>query len=147
MKPCKQDNISTRPYRFKKWTNKSYAVFNSIGREISIGVLSSDISSRIGAKDSCHSNGLFFYTTNKVAEEGTEDVPDKQETDHQQLSEPITIVSVSHQGDPGCAVIKITSSPSSGNSSLARFNVPNANGISYTINHSLTNYNLKFIIL
>ena len=32
--------ISSRPHRFKRWSNKAFAVFNSIGKIVHIGVLS-----------------------------------------------------------------------------------------------------------
>ena len=39
-------------YRFKLWTRKSYSVFNSLGKLVSIGFLSISLSEKIGAKSS-----------------------------------------------------------------------------------------------
>lgn len=41
-----------RVYRFKLWTRKSYSVFNSLGKLVSIGFLSISLSEKIGAKSS-----------------------------------------------------------------------------------------------
>lgn len=50
MKRSGRNSTQKVVYRFKTWTRKSYSVFNSLGRLISIGFLATSVSERVGAK-------------------------------------------------------------------------------------------------
>lgn len=63
----------TKAIRFRRWTNKSYAVFNSVGKVVSIGVLTISICDKSNAKSHNSSNKINdsskekeFYNENEA---------------------------------------------------------------------------------
>lgn len=50
MKKTHSNSLRLKQVHFKQWTNKAYAVFRSLGKQIKIGVLATDISERLSTK-------------------------------------------------------------------------------------------------
>ena len=61
-------NVHSKSCRFTRWSGKSYSAFNSIGKEISIGVLKSVIAEKLGRKTISFPKKFFFAASGKDLE-------------------------------------------------------------------------------
>jgi iron complex outermembrane receptor protein len=72
----KQKNVSSRVFCFRQWTHKSYAVFNSIGKQVSIGVLSLSMSLVLMSTQQASAQATATNSSTATAREGeSEAVP------------------------------------------------------------------------
>lgn len=113
MKRTGKYNASKPAYRFRIWTRKSYSVFNSLGRLISIGHLSTALSERIGTKAEC-GKLVDYPAKSNVFEKEAETPPFTLPSIEEVLALLTSVVlfqAVTFQDECSCCNLSIAGSP------------------------------------